>query len=243
MKKIALITGASRGIGAAILQKLSVDFFVIGTATTESGAEKIAELIKSTNAEGAGKVLDFSKDNAAENLIQNVQKKYGEVAVLINNAGLTRDNLAMRMNDADWDAVLNANLKGAFQLCRLVMRPMMKARWGRIINIASVVGVLGNAGQANYCASKAGLIGLTKALARELGSRNITVNAVAPGFIQTDMTHALTEEQQKEMLKNIPLARAGTPDDVANAVYFLATEAASYITGNTLHINGGMLMA
>lgn len=243
MKKIALITGASRGIGAAILQKLSADFFVIGTATSDSGAEKITAFVKSINAEGAGEVLDFSVDNAAESLIQNIQKKHGEVAVLVNNAGLTRDTLAMRMNDADWDAVLNANLKGAFQLSRAVMRAMMKARWGRIINMASVVGVMGNAGQANYCASKAGLIGLTKALARELGARNITVNAIAPGFIETDMTKNLSDEQRQMMLKNVPLARAGTPEDVANAVYFLASDSASYITGNTLHVNGGMLMA
>ena len=243
MKKIALITGASRGIGAAILQKLSADFFVIGTATSDSGAEKISAFIKSINAEGAGEVLDFSADNAAESLIQNIQKKHGEVAVLVNNAGLTRDTLAMRMSDADWDAVLNANLKGAFQLSRAVMRAMMKARWGRIINMASVVGVMGNAGQANYCASKAGLIGLTKALARELGARNITVNAIAPGFIETDMTKNLSDEQRQMMLKNVPLARAGTPEDVANAVYFLASDSASYITGNTLHVNGGMLMA
>lgn len=243
MKKTALITGASRGIGKAILKKLSADFVVIGTATSKAGAEKITQFIQSLNAEGTGVVLDFSTDNAAQTLIQNIQKTYGDVAVLVNNAGLTRDTLAMRMSDADWDAVLNTNLKGAFQLSRIMMRPMMKARWGRIINMTSVVGITGNVGQANYCASKAGLIGLTHALARELGSRNITVNAIAPGFIETDMTKKLNDEQRQAMLNNVPLGRVGTPEDVANAVAFLASDAAGYITGSTLHVNGGMLMA
>ena len=242
-KKIALITGASRGIGQAILEKLAADFVVIGTATSESGAAKITEFIQKIGGEGSGEVLDFGAENAAESLISKIQKERGAVAVLVNNAGLTRDTLAMRMTDADWDAVLNANLKGAFQLSRAVMRGMMKARWGRIVNISSVVGVMGNAGQANYCASKAGLIGLTKALARELGSRNITVNAIAPGFIETDMTKKLSDEQRAMMLKNVPLARMGYPEDIANAVAFLVSDAASYISGNTLHVNGGMLMA
>ncbi len=238
-QKIALITGASRGIGEAILKKLSQSFTVLGTATTESGAEKITQFLKENHFQGQGWVLDFNQPETLEKLIQNA----GDVAVLVNNAGLTRDTLTMRMSDSDWDSVLNTNLKGAFLLSRAFMRGMMKARWGRIVNIASVVGLTGNAGQANYCASKAGLIGLTKALAKELGGRNITVNAVAPGFIATDMTKALTPEQQAEIFKTIPLNRAGTPEEVAEAVSFLVSDSAGYITGNTLHVNGGMLMS
>ena len=227
--KVALVTGASRGIGLAIAEELRrLGANVIGTSTTEEGAKRIH-----------GRVLDVRDAEQCDALI----KEIGEVAILVNNAGITRDNLALRMKAADWDEVMETNLRAIFRLSRAVMRGMMKARWGRIINITSVVGAAGNAGQANYAAAKAGVVGMTKSLARELGSRNITVNCVAPGFIDTDMTRALSDEQRKALLENIPLGRLGTPQDVAAAVAYLASPGGGYITGAVLHVNGGMYMS
>ena len=231
--KTALVTGASRGIGRAIALELAKQGAkVVGTATTEDGAKRISE------SGVTGKVLDVKNAEQCDALV----KELGEVHILVNNAGITRDNLALRMKDAEWDEVMETNLKPAFRLSRAVMRGMMKARWGRIINITSVVGATGNAGQANYATAKAGLVGMTKSLARELGSRNITVNCVAPGFIDTDMTRALSEEQKGALLGQIPLGRLGQPDDIAAAVAYLASPAAGYITGTVLHVNGGMFM-
>ena len=227
--KIALVTGASRGIGHAIAEELRrLGANVVGTSTTEEGARKIN-----------GRVLDVRNAEQCEALV----KELGEVAILVNNAGITRDNLALRMKDAEWDEVIQTNLQAVFRLSRAVMRGMMKARWGRIINITSVVGASGNAGQVNYAAAKAGVVGMTKSLARELGSRNITVNCVAPGFIDTDMTRALSDEQKKALLANIPLGRLGTPRDVAAAVAYLASPGGDYVTGAVLHVNGGMYMS
>lgn len=240
--QVALVTGASRGIGAAIALELArKGVKVIGTATTDAGATKISEALAAF--EGcAGRVLDVTQGAAAEALVDAVVKQYGGLQVLVNNAGITRDNLAMRMKDDEWDAVMEANLKGVFRMSRSVMRTMMKQRYGRIINITSVVGASGNPGQANYAAAKAGVAGMTRALARELGSRNITVNCVAPGFIETDMTAGLQEEQQKALLGQIPLGHLGKPADVAHAVAYLASPQASYVTGQELHVNGGMYM-
>jgi len=240
--QVALVTGASRGIGAAIALELArKGVKVIGTATTEAGATKISETLAAF--EGCtGRVLDVTQGAAAEALVDAVVKQYGGLQVLVNNAGITRDNLAMRMKDDEWDAVMEANLKGVFRMSRSVMRTMMKQRYGRIINITSVVGASGNPGQANYAAAKAGVAGMTRALARELGSRNITVNCVAPGFIETDMTASLQEEQQKALLGQIPLGHLGKPSDVAHAVAYLASPHASYVTGQELHVNGGMHM-
>jgi 3-oxoacyl-[acyl-carrier protein] reductase len=227
--KLALVTGASRGIGYAIAEELRrLGANVVGTSTTEEGAKKIN-----------GRVLDVRNAEQCEALIKDL----GEVAILVNNAGITRDNLALRMKDADWDEVIQTNLQAVFRLSRAVMRGMMKARWGRIINITSVVGASGNPGQANYAAAKAGVVGMTKSLARELGSRNITVNCVAPGFIDTDMTRALSDEQKKALLASIPLGRLGTPQDVAAAVAYLASPGGDYVTGAVLHVNGGMYMS
>ena len=227
--KVALVTGASRGIGHAIAAQLAQQGAkVVGTATTEEGARKIN-----------GRVLDVRNAEQCDALV----KELGEVAILVNNAGITRDNLALRMKDAEWDEVIETNLRAVFRLSRAVMRGMMKARWGRIINITSVVGASGNPGQANYAAAKAAVVGMTKSLARELGSRNITVNCVAPGFIDTDMTRALSEEQKKALLGQIPLGRLGTPQDVAAAVGYLASPAGDYVTGAVLHVNGGMYMS
>ena len=227
--KLALVTGASRGIGQAIAEELRKQGArVVGTSTTEEGARKID-----------GRMLDVRNAHQCEALV----KELGEIAILVNNAGITRDNLALRMKDEDWDAVLDTNLKAVFRLSRAVMRPMMKARWGRIINITSVVGAAGNPGQANYAAAKAGVVGMTKSLAGELGSRNIPVNCVAPGFIDTDMTRALSDEQRKALLEHIPLGRLGTPQDVAAAVAYLASPAGGYVTGAVLHVNGGMYMS
>ena len=227
--KLALVTGASRGIGYAIAEELRrLGANVVGTSTSEEGARKIN-----------GRVLDVRNAEQCEALV----KELGEVAILVNNAGITRDNLALRMKDAEWDEVIQTNLQAVFRLSRAVMRGMMKARWGRIINITSVVGASGNAGQANYAAAKAGVVGMTKSLARELGSRNITVNCVAPGFIDTDMTRALSDEQKKALLANIPLGRLGTPQDVAAAVAYLASPGGDYVTGAVLHVNGGMYMS
>jgi 3-oxoacyl-[acyl-carrier protein] reductase len=236
--KVALVTGASRGIGRAIAVELARQGAkVIGTATSEPGAGAISA------AGLAGRVLDVRDSAQTDALLAAIQKEFGDIAVLVNNAGITRDNLALRMKDADWDAVLETNLKPVFRLSRAVMRGMMKARWGRIINITSVVGATGNPGQANYAAAKAGIVGLSKSLARELGSRNITVNCVAPGFIDTDMTRALPEEQKQALLAQIPLGRLGQPEDIAAAVAYLASPAAGYVTGAVLHVNGGMYLA
>jgi 3-oxoacyl-[acyl-carrier protein] reductase len=242
-QQIALVTGASRGIGAAIAQSLAAQgFLVIGTATSDAGAAHISQSL-SAYAGSKGVNLNVNDAAAAEHLIDSIVKEHGALHVLVNNAGITRDMLAMRLKDEDWDAVLDTNLKAVFRLARAVIRPMMKQRYGRIINITSVVGASGNPGQANYAAAKAGVAGMTRALARELGSRNITVNCVAPGFIETDMTAALPEDQQKALLNQIPLGHLGKPADVAHAVSFLAGANAGYITGQELHVNGGMFMA
>lgn len=241
--QIALVTGASRGIGAAIAMELAHQgFVVIGTATTDEGAAKISQAL-SAHDKCRGANLNVNDATAVDALVEQITTEHKALHVLVNNAGITRDTLAMRMKDDDWDAVLDTNLKAVFRLSRAVMRPMMKQRYGRIISITSVVGASGNAGQANYAAAKAGVAGMTRALARELGSRNITVNCVAPGFIETDMTAALAEEQQKALLVQIPLGHLGKPADVAHAVAFLASDKAGYVTGQELHVNGGMFMA
>jgi len=240
---VALVTGASRGIGAAIAQQLAREgYIVIGTATSDDGAAKISAAL-SGFAGCRGANLNVNDAAAAEALIEGIVKQHGGLQVLVNNAGITRDTLAMRMKDEDWDAVTDTNLKAVFRMSRAVMRPMMKQRYGRIISITSVVGASGNPGQANYAAAKAGVAGMTRALARELGSRGITVNCVAPGFIATDMTAALPDEQQKALLGQIPLGHLGQPDDIAHAVAYLASPRAGYITGQELHVNGGMFMA
>ena len=240
--QVALVTGASRGIGAAIALGLAQrGLKVIGTATTDDGAAKISAALAAF-AGCSGKNLNVNDGVAAESLIDSIVKEHGGLQVLVNNAGITRDNLAMRMKDDEWDAVLDTNLKAVFRMSRAVMRTMMKQRYGRIINITSVVGASGNAGQANYAAAKAGVAGMTRALARELGSRNITVNCVAPGFIETDMTAGLSQEQQKALMAQIPLAHLGKPSDIAHAVAYLASPEASYVTGQELHVNGGMYM-
>ena len=240
--QVALVTGASRGIGAAIALELArKGLRVVGTATTESGAAAVAQALAEFPG-CAGRVLNVTDGPAADALVDAVVKEWGGIQVLVNNAGITRDNLAMRMKDDDWDAVIDANLKGVFRMSRAVMRPMMKQRYGRIINITSVVGASGNPGQANYAAAKAGVAGMTRALARELGSRKITVNCVAPGFIETDMTAGLAQEQQIALQSQIPLGHLGKPSDIAHAVAYLASPEASYVTGQELHVNGGMYM-
>ncbi|HML80894.1 MAG TPA: 3-oxoacyl-ACP reductase FabG [Thiomonas arsenitoxydans] len=239
--QIALVTGASRGIGAAIAADLAAaGARVIGTATSESGANAITEVLRAFGGRGA--VLDVNDAETGARLVDEIVKAEGGLQILVNNAGITRDMLAMRMSDADWDAVISTNLSSVFRMSRAVMRPMMKQRYGRIVNITSVVGASGNPGQANYAAAKAGVAGMTRALAQELGSRNITVNCVAPGFIDTDMTRALTEAQTQPMLARIPLGRLGKPEEIAHAVSFLASPLAAYITGAVLHVNGGMYM-
>jgi len=240
---LALVTGASRGIGRAIAIDLArAGARVVGTATSEAGAAAITEAFQQAGLTGEGSVLDVNDAQAAEALLDRIQGVHGPIAVLVNNAGITRDGLAMRMRDEDWQSVIDTNLASVFRMSRLVMRPMMKARYGRIINITSVVGSSGNAGQANYAAAKAGVAGMSRALASELGSRSITVNCVAPGFIDTDMTRALSPDQVAVLQQQIPLGRFGDPNDVASAVRFLASREAGYITGVTLHVNGGMYM-
>ncbi len=240
--QVALVTGASRGIGAAIALELArAGLRVVGTATTEAGALSIGQALQAY-AGCTGRVLNVTDGAACDALVDAVIKESGSLQVLVNNAGITRDNLAMRMKDDDWDAVIDANLKGVFRMSRAVMRPMMKQRYGRIINITSVVGASGNPGQANYAAAKAGVAGMTRALARELGSRHITVNCIAPGFIATDMTAALSQEQQDALQAQIPLGHLGQPADIAHAVVYLASPQAAYVTGQELHVNGGMYM-
>lgn len=238
--EIALVTGASRGIGAAIAQTLvAAGATVIGTATTESGAKAISELLGSN---GRGVPLNIADEESVHQALADIQANEGSPTIVVNNAGITRDNLLMRMKAEEWDDVLSTNLSGVYRVSKACLRGMMKARKGRIINIASVIGIMGNAGQANYAAAKAGIIGFSKSLAREIGSRNITVNVVAPGLIDTDMTRVLPEEQRAAMLAQVPLNRLGEGSDIANAVLFLASPAGAYITGETLHVNGGMLM-
>lgn len=238
--EVALVTGASRGIGASIADALAAaGAVVIGTATSESGAAGISDRL---GASGRGVVLNIGDDDSVQACIKDIQGNEGAPTIVVNNAGITRDNLLMRMKAEEWDDVLSTNLSGVFRVSKACLRGMMKAKKGRIINIASVIGVMGNAGQANYAAAKAGIIGFSKSLAREIGSRNITVNVVAPGFIDTDMTRVLPEEQRNAMLSQVPLGRLGDGRDIADAVLFLASPAGAYITGETLHVNGGMLM-
>ncbi len=241
--KIILVTGASRGIGSAIATTLGGQgATVIGTATSESGAAKITDTFKQEGVLGEGMVLNVTDSDSVSSLLKNVQEKYGAPQVLVNNAGITKDNLLMRMNEEEWFDVINTNLSAIYRLSKACLRGMMKARWGRIINISSVVGQMGNAGQTNYAATKAGVMGFTRSLAKEVGSRNITVNAIAPGFIDTDMTDVLTEDQKSLMLSGIPMARLGLPQEIANVAKFLSSDDSSYITGETLHVNGGMYM-
>ena len=241
--KIALVTGASRGIGRAIALELGrCGAVVIGTSTTAPGAEGVGQQLAAYGAKGAGMALDVSDPQQVESIVAEIQKRFGDITILVNNAGITRDNLLVRMKDEEWDEIMATDLKPVYRLSKLVLRSMMKARYGRIINITSVVGVTGNAGQTNYAAAKAGIIGFSKSLAREVGSRNITVNCVAPGFIDTDMTRALSEQHRSVLIQQIPLGRLGRPEDVAAAAAFLASPAADYVTGCTLHVNGGMFM-
>jgi 3-oxoacyl-[acyl-carrier protein] reductase len=241
--KVALVTGASRGIGRGIAAGLArAGAIVIGTATSEAGATAVTQDFAAQGLNGSGAVLNVNDRDQIESVLAAIQKGHGDPAILVNNAGITRDNLLVRMKDQEWDETLSTNLTSIYRLSKAVLRGMMKARYGRIINITSVVGATGNAGQTNYAAAKSGVVGFSKALAREVGSRNITVNCIAPGFIETDMTRALSEEQRKSLLAQIPLARLGGVEDVAHAVLFLASPAASYITGCTLHVNGGMYM-
>ncbi len=238
--EVALVTGASRGIGAAIAAALAgAGATVIGTATSDGGASAIGDTL---GDRGRGIVLNIAHEDSVDAAVKDLQSHEGAPTILVNNAGITRDNLLMRMKPEEWDEVISTNLTGVYRLCKGCLRGMMKAKKGRIISIASVIGVMGNAGQSNYAAAKAGIIGFSKSLAREIGSRNITVNVVAPGFIDTDMTRVLPEEQRNAMLAQVPLGRLGESEDIANAVLFLASPAAAYVTGETLHVNGGMLM-
>ncbi|MGR9051047.1 MAG: 3-oxoacyl-ACP reductase FabG [Gammaproteobacteria bacterium] len=238
--RIALVTGASRGIGRAIAEQLANDgFFVIGTATTDSGADAITAYL---GEQGIGMTLDVASADSVERVVKSINDTYGTPSVLVNNAGITRDNLLMRMKDEEWDSIIATNLTSVYRMSKAVLRGMMKAKTGRIINISSVVGATGNAGQTNYAAAKAGIVGFTKSMAKEVGSRGVTVNTVAPGFIDTDMTRDLGDELKKNLLSSIPLGRLGDPLEIAYAVSFLASEKAAYITGETLHVNGGMFM-
>jgi len=242
--KVALVTGASRGIGQAIAFELGRQgAVVIGTATSEGGAARIGEALREQGIQGAGLVLDVASSESVDAVLEQIQKDFGAVAILVNNAGITRDNLMLRMKDDEWFDVINTNLNSLFRMSKAVLRGMTKARWGRIINIGSVVGAMGNAGQANYAAAKAGLEGFSRALAREVGSRAITVNSVAPGFIDTDMTRELPEAQRDALLTQIPLGRLGQAEEIAKVVGFLASEGAAYVTGATVPVNGGMYMS
>ena len=241
--KVALVTGASRGIGAAIAMELGRQgALVVGTSTSQAGADAIGQQLAAAGVKGTGIPLNVNNGPQVESAIAAIQKQSGDIAILVNNAGITRDNLLVRMKDEEWDEIMSTDLKSVYRLSKLVLRAMMKARYGRIINITSVVGVTGNAGQTNYAAAKAGIIGFSKSLAREVGSRNITVNCIAPGFINTDMTQALSDQQRQALVDQIPLGRLGRSEDVAAAVAFLASPGADYITGCTLHVNGGMHM-
>ena len=240
---VALVTGASRGIGKAIAMALAGSgATVIGTATTVAGADNISSYLHEINAKGCGMTLNVTQADTIDTVLQDIEQRFGAPTILINNAGITRDNLLLRMKDDEWQTVIDTNLTAIYRLSKACIRPMMKAKWGRIINISSVVGSMGNAGQANYAAAKAGIMGFSKSLAQEIGSRNITVNVIAPGFIDTDMTRELPENQKQALLERIPLQRLGEANEIAAAVAFLASEAAGYITGHTLHINGGMYM-
>jgi len=242
--KVTLVTGASRGIGRAIAEKLGeAGATVIGTATSEGGANAISDYFKASNITGTGLVLNVTDPDSISGLMETITKEYGAITILVNNAGITRDNLLMRMKEDEWGDIMNTNLTSVYRLSKSVLRGMMKARTGRIISIASVVGSTGNAGQANYAAAKAGVVGFSKSLAQEIGSRNITVNVVAPGFIDTDMTKELPEEIKTKLLENIPLGKLGQTEDIANAVLFLASDMGAYISGETLHVNGGMYMS
>lgn len=241
--KIALVTGASRGIGAVVALELAKQgAVVVGTATTEEGAQKITQQLQQTGVKGKGVVLNVNEPAAIEQVLADMESFCGHPEILVNNAGITRDNLILRMKDDEWNAVIETNLTSVFRLTRICLKSMIKARWGRIINISSIVGITGNAGQANYAAAKAGLCGLTKSVAQEVASRNITANIVAPGFIETDMTDKLTEAQKAGIMGAIPMRQIGKPHDIANAVIFLASPQSGYITGQTLHVNGGMYM-
>ena len=241
--KIALVTGASRGIGRAIALELGrCGAVVIGTSTTAPGADGIGQQMAAAGTQGAGMALNVNDLQQVESAITDIQERFGDIAILVNNAGVTRDNLLVRMKDEEWDEIMATDLKSVYRLSKRVLRSMLKARYGRIINITSIVGVTGNAGQTNYAAAKAGIIGFSKSLAREVASRNITVNCIAPGFIDTDMTRALSEEQRGALIRQIPLGRLGRPEDVAAAAAFLASSAADYVTGCTLHVNGGLHM-
>lgn len=238
--KIVLVTGASRGIGRAIAEGFAAQgATVVGTATSEKGAAAISEYLA---GKGKGMVLDVSKQESIDAVLEAIKNEFGDVAILVNNAGITRDGLLMRMKDEDWDAIMETNLTSVYRMSKAVMRSMMKARWGRIVNISSVVGLSGNPGQCNYSAAKAGVIGFTKSMAREVASRGITVNAVAPGFIATDMTSVLSDDVKNALLAGVPCGRLGDPTDIANAVLYLASDGASYVTGETINVNGGMLM-
>jgi 3-oxoacyl-[acyl-carrier protein] reductase len=242
--KVTLVTGASRGIGRAIAETLGkAGATVIGTATSEAGAQAITDYFSEVNIIGTGMMLNVTDDESIASVTKAIVADFGAISILINNAGITRDNLLMRMKNDEWDDIINTNLTSVFKLSKICLRGMMKARRGRIISIASVVGATGNAGQANYAAAKAGIVGFSKSLGREIGSRNITVNVVAPGFIDTDMTKALSDDLRNAMLSGIPLGSLGKPDDIANAVLFLASDMGAYITGETIHVNGGMHMS
>ncbi|PIX99162.1 MAG: 3-oxoacyl-ACP reductase [Hydrogenophilales bacterium CG_4_9_14_3_um_filter_59_35] len=242
--QIALVTGASRGIGQAVALELGKQgATVVGTATSQAGAGNISGYLSQAGIKGVGLALNVKDPAQIEQVLQTLRAQFGEISILVNNAGITRDNLLMRMKEEEWDDIMDTNLKSVFRMSQAVLRAMMKARYGRIISIASVVGVMGNAGQTNYAAAKAAIIGFSKSLAREVGSRNITVNCVAPGFIDTDMTRALSEEQRNDLLGHIPLGRLGTVQDIAASVAFLASPQAGYVTGTTMHVNGGMYMS
>ena len=241
--KVALVTGASRGIGASIADTLAAQgAVVVGTATSEKGAQAISARMEEKGLQGEGMVLNVTDPESVAGLLKAIQDKYGNPQILVNNAGITKDNLLMRMSEEEWFDVVNTNLSAVYRLSKAVLRGMMKAKWGRIVNIASIVGQMGNAGQTNYSATKAGVMGFSRSLAKEVGSRNITVNSVAPGFIETDMTAVLPEEQKKAMLAGIPMARLGQPEEIAGVVKFLCSDDGSYVTGETIHVNGGMYM-